>query len=313
MIRSLLVALDGSPFAEAVLPLAVAVARGSGAPITVALVHDATAYLHVGASEITVPPHDPALLDAIAHDQHRYLDTVVTRLLAAGVAATAVRREGTVVEALSDLAVELSASLLLLTTHGRGGLERLWIGSVATSLLQRSTVPLLLVRPTDAAATPRQSLESPASGWGAPILVPLDGSPTAESILPLAQSLAGALGNSLTLFRAVEPQGVRMAPFGAEALLADDLALGLDTQEATEYLERTVRRLTLPDDTPRVVSSDMSAARAIIDEVARSQPSIVALATHGRTGVSRLMLGSVADKLVRSLDRPLLVWRPPER
>jgi nucleotide-binding universal stress UspA family protein len=312
MIRSLLVALDGSPFAEAVLPLAVAVARGSGAPITVALVHDATAYLHVGASEITVPPHDPALLETVAHDQQRYLDTVVARLLAAGVAATAVRREGTVVEALSDLAVELSASLLLLTTHGRGGLARLWIGSVATSLLQRSTVPLLLVRPTDAAATPSQRLESPA-GWGAPILVPLDGSPTAESILPLAQSVASALGNSLTLFRAVEPQGLRMAPFGAEALLADDLALGLDTQEATEYLERTVRRFTLPDDTPRVVSSDMSAARAIIDEVARSQPSIVALATHGRTGVSRLMLGSVADKLVRSLDRPLLVWRPLER
>jgi nucleotide-binding universal stress UspA family protein len=279
----------------------------------VGLIHDPTAYLRVGSSDVTAPPHDVALLAAVARDQRVYLDGVASRLHALGVTATTVRREGTVVEALSDLAVETQASLLVLTTHGRGGLERLWIGSIASSLIQRASVPLLLVRPTQAPDPRRDDALATPGDWSAPLLVPLDGSPIAESVLPVARDVAAALGTNLSLFRAVEPQGMRMAPFGAEALLADEGALELDAQEAAEYLDRVVHRFDLPPNTTRTVSSDMSAARAIIDAVARTNPSTVALATHGRTGLSRFMLGSVADKLVRALDRPLLVWRPPER
>jgi nucleotide-binding universal stress UspA family protein len=312
MTRPLLVALDGSDFAEASLPLAAAIAHGSGAPVIVTVVHDPSAYIHLSSSDLAVPPHDPALLDGLAAGQRAYLDRVVATLTAAGLSARAERREGTVVEALSELAIEVDASLLLLTTHGRGGLERLWIGSVATSLLQRATLPLLLVRPASApvplASLPLSAADARAALVG-PVLVPLDGSSLAEAVLPIAQQVAGALGVALSLFRVVEPQGVRMAPFGAEALLADDGALEAETEEAAEYLERLTHRFELATSTRQVVS-DMSAARAIIDEVARQAPSVVAIATHGRSGLSRLLIGSVADKLLRALDRPLLVYRP---
>ncbi|MCU0633904.1 MAG: universal stress protein [Gemmatimonadaceae bacterium] len=315
MAQPILVPLDGSAFAEAALPVAAALSRGTGAPIAVALVHDPSAYIRFAPSDVAIPPHDAPMMRQLIDEQRAYLDRVVARLTGAGLTATAHWVEGTVIEALSDTAVRQGAWLIVLTTHGRGGIERLWIGSVASSLIQRAETPLLLVRPAET-PTPLDQLplgaDETRQAVHGPVLVPLDGSPFAEEVLPLAQRVAQATGNPLTLFQVVEPRAVRLAPFGAEALLADDLALANEETDAREYLDRLAHRLELPD-LPRSAVTDMSPARAILDEVRRVQPGIVALATHGRSGVSRLLLGSVADKLLRSIDRPLLVYRPRAR
>ncbi|MCU0646947.1 MAG: universal stress protein [Gemmatimonadaceae bacterium] len=315
MAQPILVPLDGSAFAEAALPAASALARTTNSPLAVCLVHDPSAYIRFAPSDVAIPPHDAPLMRQLVDEQRAYLERVVARLRDAGLTASAHWMEGTVIEAISDKAVQQGAWLIVLTTHGRGGLERLWIGSVASSLIQRASTPLLLVRP---AATPQplEALALDAEGarrtLDGPVLVPLDGSAFAEQVLPLAQRVAQASGNRLALFQVVEPHAVRLAPFGAEALLADDLSLVNEEKEAREYLDRLVHRLSLPD-APRMVVTDMSAARAILDEVSRTTPSMVALATHGRSGFSRVLLGSVADKLLRSIDRPLLVYRPRER
>jgi nucleotide-binding universal stress UspA family protein len=312
MYRTLLVPLDGSPFGEAALPLAAALAQATGAGLSLCLVHDPSAYIRFSPGDVAIPPHDSGFMQQVVAEQRAYLDDVVARCVAAGVPATAAWLEGTVVEAIHERAQVLGADLIVLSTHGRGGLARVWIGSVATSLIGRATLPILLVRPAEGAApaagAPIDATAARAA-FGAPVLVTLDGSPFAEQVLEHARTLAAAMGSPLELFLAVEPGSVRLAPFGAEALLADESALLQEERDAAEYLERVARRFDIPTAT-RSVTTDMSPARAIIERVAASPHAAVALATHGRSGLSRLLLGSVADKLLRTIDRPLLVYRP---
>lgn len=300
MYRTLLVPIDGSTDSARVLPVAAALARRTGARLHVALVHDPSAFIPFVPGEVSVPVYDAEVEQEFRRRDDRLLQDAVQGLVQAGVSAEGTVLEGTVVEALVEHARAIGAQLVVMATHGHGGFTRLRLGSVATAFLHHTPVPVFLVRSTPEAAS--------AGLPTGPLLVTLDGSPFAEAVLPHACAFAEAAGMPLGLMGVVVPHAVPMAPFGAEALLADPSVLEAEEEGMTRYLRQTAA--SCPAGTAVHAVTDMAVARAIIDEAGRQRAGALAMATHGRGGLKRLVLGSVADAVLTHATFPMLVYRP---
>ena len=216
--------------------------------------------------------------------------------------------DGTPAPAIAEYVSDIGADLVVMTTHGLGGIRRAWLGSVADQLVRRLEVPMLIIRPKEDGAT---SGEAPAVRA---ILVALDGSPRAEAVLPVAAALARLWGSRLVLIQVVQPVGLMIDlssvyPVG----LMEDLSR-LAREQARDYLQGVADRLTSAGVAASAVVVLGTSVFDAIQEAARAPDiGMVALATHGRGGVRRLVLGSVADKLVRGGERPVLVTRPRGR
>lgn len=303
MYRTLLVPLDGSPFSAKALPVAAAIAKRTGAAVHVVTVLDPSAYVPFVPGEVLVPVMDTDALAARRDADTAAIRIVADQLTADGVSATGELLEGTVVEALSEHAISIGADLIIMTTHGRSGLERLWLGSVATSFLQRAPAPVYLVRPTG------EFVETPAIPTGK-VLVPLDGSAFGDTIIPYAKHFAEAVGASIELFSVAIPHAIPMAPFGTDSLLADEGDLTRQEHEAQQRLQELAD--TMPEGTSVEVSTDMTAASAIIERAESIGAGVIAMATHGRTGLARLVLGSCADAVLRGAPQAMLLYRPTD-
>src|SRR5262249_50197760 len=143
MFLSLLVPLDGSPFGEQALPLALSIARRAGATIHLVHVHNPVAEPY-HPSIPPLPAKDPLTLQ-VERDQNAYLEATAARLRrAASVPVHPVLIKGEVVPMLRATATSMEADLVIMTTHGRGVLGRFWLGSVADNLMRELPVPLLL-------------------------------------------------------------------------------------------------------------------------------------------------------------------------
>ncbi len=302
MYRSILVPYDGSAPSARTLPLAAAIARKTGASLHVAFVHDPSAYIPFVPGEVAIPVYDQALVNTHRQHDQELLDAAVAQLVAEGVNATGVLLEGTVIEALEEHAQQTGIDLTIMGTHGRSGFERLRLGSIATAYLTRATRPVLLV--------PGFETATPGTLRSGPLLCPLDGSPFSEVILPYARAFAEAIGARLHLISVAVPHAIPMAPFGAEALLADGQALEAEASGREDYLSRVAA--DCPAGTTWSAVSDMSVARAIEDTSRDLQASAVSMATHGRGGLKRLVLGSVTDEVLRGTEVPVLVYRPQQ-
>ncbi len=307
MYRSILVPLDGSPFGEHALPLALSIARRARASLQVVHVYVPLAPLFAESHAGFDSSFDPLLKE----QSRAYLDDVVRRLKdVSGVPVTSAFLEGTVVDALREQVAARGAELVVMTTHGRGTVARAWLGSVADQLVRRMPVPVLLVRPHD--GTPDLAQEPNRRH----VLITLDGSRLAEQVLEPAVALGSLLEADYTLLQVIKP--MLLGNLGT----ADGFVSGLDPTaleqlqtlhdqekgQATAYLERVARGLrarSLRVQT-RVVAHEQPAV-AILDEVRARAPGLVALETHGRSGLSRMFLGSVADKVVRAASVPVLI------
>jgi nucleotide-binding universal stress UspA family protein len=210
--------------------------------------------------------------------------------------------EGEPAPALAGYARETGADLVVMTTHGRGGLERAWLGSVADELIRTLGIPMLVIRPGEGEA-PAPRLER--------ILVPLDGSRHAEAVLPVALAMASLFDASLALRRVVLPVALMTGPPASFPAGIDTELTAIEQRRAQAYLDRLGEQL-------RGVGARVSGAavlgRAVCETILaiahERGPGMVALATRGRGGLRRLLLGSVADKLLRRGDLPMLVTRP---
>jgi nucleotide-binding universal stress UspA family protein len=306
MYKTILLPLDGSPFSARAIPVAASLAKRTGATLHVVSVLDPSAYVPFVPGEVLVPVMDTDALEARRQADTESLQQVASELGAQGIHATGTLLEGTVVESIGEYAVQIRADLVVMTTHGRSGLERLWLGSVATAFIQRAPCAVYLVRPSGGSAP----VAEPPLPKG-PVLVPLDGSAFGDSIVYHAARLAEALDAPLALYTVAIPHAIPMAPFGAEALLADEGDLSHQEQEARERL--TALAGTLPPNCTIDVGTDMTAARPIIEKAAAINASVIAMATHGRTGLARLVMGSVADAVLRGAPQALLLYRPTDR
>lgn len=272
--KKILVPLDGSELAERITLETARLAREEGASLLL---------VRVVAT--------PGELAAAGRD----LEAFRACLAGKGVTASARVVQGDPVTAICSLAGETGASLVALATHGREGVERLARGSVAEEVLRRSPVPVLVANPFALAAAGERTVRK--------ILVPLDGSTTAASVLPAACELARIHSAELVLFRAVDLSWSHYPEIARPHVLA----------EAQAYLAREKAALPVPAIT-RVVEDDP--AEGILAAVAREGADLVAIASHGRTGLARLYYGSVAEATLRRCSVPLLVVRSvaePER
>lgn len=299
MYRTILVPYDGSALSAQAIPLAGDLARRTGASLHLAIVHDPSAYIPFVAGEVAVPVYDAALEQEQRADARARLDAQIATLQQQGCAAKGMVLEGLVVDAIATHAHDINADLVVLTTHGRGGFTRVRLGSVTTALLPKLVAPALVVRVDD--DTPAPALRE------GPVLCALDATPFAEVALPHAQTLAAVLGGALHLVGVTVPHTVPMAPFGTETLLADETAIAGETAARSDYLTR--QQQVMPAGTTVASVTDMSVSKALIDELERIDGAAIALATHGRSGFARFMLGSTTDEVIRHAPRPVLVVR----
>jgi len=302
--RSILVPLDGSPFAEQAVPLASGIAQRSGSKLRLALV-----------DKLPAPPPDSAAaklftsLEMVTRKSERaYLRGIQAKLRAGGTRlSSAVTLTGDPGLALAQYAREMAIDLVVMATHGRGGIRRAWLGSVADHLIRHLEVPVLLVRPVEGAA-PHDRL-----GAGQ-ILVPLDGSPLAEEALDAGAALARIWDAELTLLQVVRP--VLPSPdltLPVPSAYDEELTAMYRTQ-AQDYLDDVVERIRAQGlRATGVAVVGWNTVDSILDVARPERVALVVLATHGRGGLRRFALGSVADKLVRSADVPVLVYRPAGR
>jgi nucleotide-binding universal stress UspA family protein len=294
LLRRLIVPLDGSSFAEHALPAAVAVARATDGEIRLVSVLER--------------PLGSVSTDESTFGRARrseYLSEVVTRILRIWSGpVSAVVREGWVVAELEAEAVDWQADLIAMSTHGGGGVSRLWIGSQTDRCVRAGFCPILLVRPPDKAAA-RDVLDSDPLLPVARVVAPLDGSALAECALPYASAIAEAFGAPVLLMRVVtQPVGVEL-PQVPEAI---ELAEGFrdqDRAEAHRYLDGRLRSLRqVGIDAAALVSNDSDPARAIAD---RAPGDLIVMCTRGRGALEPAVFGSVTDKVVRAGNQPVLV------
>ena len=302
MFRSILVPLDGSPFAEQAVPLAAGLAQRMGSKLRLALVHQSPAVAHHGAAAAT---HTSVEL-ATRKSEHAYLHGFADRLRMGGAeVASAVTLSGPTGPSLLTYVKELGIDLVVMATHGRGGLQRAWLGSVADHMIRGLEVPVLLVRPAEKGAP-----VAPEQGKGQ-ILVPLDGSPLAEEVLEPAAELAKAMDAELTLLQVVQPVLLGEGAMPPLSSAYDEELTELAREQAQDYVRSVAGRLRERGlRAGGVAVIGWNAANAILSAARPEQIALMAVATHGRGGLRRLALGSVADKLVRGADVPVLVYRP---
>jgi nucleotide-binding universal stress UspA family protein len=304
MYHSILVPLDGSKFAEQALPLAVSIANRAGASLEVVQVHMLYAFQEPECSWL---PFDPAEDAVFKKHEQAYLDAVVGRLQkTASVPVTSALTRGLIVDGILERAHTKAADLIVMTTHGRGTASRFWLGSVALDVVLNAPAPILLVHPQEAAAAPRPEPTLRR------ILVPLDGSKLAERVLEPTVALGSLMDAEYTFIRAVQasllPDGF---PVAVELSAIEQPLLEQQRTEAQAYLDGVAERLranALRIETRVVVGE--SAAAAVLDVARDKKMELIAIATHGRSGLQRLLLGSVADKIVRGTFTPVLVYRP---
>lgn len=300
--RSILVPLDGSPLAEQAIPHALEIARVARSKVRLVLVHQSPAPpLNTDSARLYV-----SIDLAVREAGREYLTGLAARLRdTSGLPISAVWIDGPTGPALVEYVRNVGVDLVAMTTHGRGGPHRAWVGSVVDHLLRRLTIPVLVVR----ARKDATSVVAPSKPRD--ILVPLDGSPRAEAALAPASALAGLLDAELLLVQVVHPlsDGAMLpVPFAAGY---DAEIMALERKETQAYLESLAEKLRQQGARARaMVVEGHHVVEALLDLAHRTRVDLVALATHGRGGVQRLLLGSVADKVIRTAETPVLVVRP---
>lgn len=299
--RSILVPLDGSAFAEQALPLAVDLARRSGAILQVALVHQS---LPAFAAGMEMPVMTAEFENDARLREQAYLDLVVNLLLREEkIRAASVLLDGFVAQAIESHVEATAADLVVISTHGRGAMGRFWLGGVTDRLMRRLSVPVLVVRPGANGKAPLPRARR--------ILVALDGSPFAETILDEAVGFGSVFGAEYALVSVVEPLLPVMdmvPPFGNPDTVELERHL---TERAERYLSRVVERLRCEGHVASAhVVKGVRVHEALLDQADSLGADIIAIATHGASGLKRLALGSVTDKVARESTHPVLVLKP---
>lgn len=285
-LRSILVPLDGSPMAERALPHALAIARRAAATVRIAHVHSL-----LDSVEPWQLLYSDTLSDRLRRKKEVYLQSVMRRIgrrVDQQVAAMVIE-SGDVTRSLCKAAA--GVSLVVMATHGRGLIGRLMHGSTSHTLIRELPCPLLLIRGNDSTVAltddplPRR------------VLIPLDGTRFAEKVIPSAAAIGRLTGAHFTLAHFQDIERVSMGS-------------GLDDPDG--YLRGAAMRFQglLPTLRTEVVTSDRRIATAIRSVAEELEVDLIALATHARRGVARLVSGSIADSIVRRAITPVLLFRP---
>ena len=305
MFRRIVVPLDGSTFADRALPVALQIARVAGAAIELVHVHVPE---HFGNGADTIPAFRyqgvmqfaAGLEEARRRQEIEALHERGLELQAKEGIDVSVRViSGHIGDAVEHEAEAFHADLIVMATHGRSGYARARLGSVGDVVLRSALMPVLFVRPDEEGV-----VQTPPTFRS--ILVSLDGSSFSEQVLEPATRLARLFGGRLALFH-LAPYGVTRMHFTDQ--LRDESA-GSRLVEGASYMESVLERL--PRDVPAdgEVASNGQPASAILNAARDHGADAIAMATHGRGGVTRMIFGSTTDIVLGATHLPTLVMRP---
>jgi len=300
--RTIVVPLDGSAFSLQALPTALGLAGRARAAVHLVHVQEPP------VSSMTLPGEpvlDPQLAMTLSAEMDRSLRELADRIRKRReVEVSTTIRYGRVAEAIARYAGEAGADLIVMTTHGRGGLSRFWLGSVADELSRIVDIPLLAVHPA------RRGPGLARQQRFRHVLAPLDGSDLAEQALAPAMATARLAKARVTLLRVVTPHMAIARP--APVTKVDRADLARQRREAEDYLRGVAERLR-QEGVPvaaRVVASG-DPARAILNSARAGRADLIAMATHARGRLGRFLRGSVCDKVLRGASRTaVLLIRP---
>jgi nucleotide-binding universal stress UspA family protein len=304
MYEKIVVPLDGSELAEGVIPHVAEIVRDRGSQVCL---------LAVASTGRRAPPVLADLLSSAAgtqeekqrveHELTTYLDTVAERLEPVVSAQVSVRF-GQPADEILALAAEVDAELIVMSTHGRSGIRQWVFGTVADRILHGASCPLLLVR-----TTPEQTKIAYQR-----ILVPLDGSQTAEQILPyvgalirpnhtrvlLVSVLTNGLSDRTVALLTSIPSGLRLSttslPKAEIQLRAYMRSVAAALRERGAFVQIDIRR--------------GSPAEEILTHATEAGADLITMTTHGLSGPSRWVYGNVAGKVLHSAQKPVLLVRP---
>lgn len=290
MYQRLLVPLDGSPLAEQVLPYVYVLGNSLKCPIALVRAFDLP-YMLESADGATID----RVSTGLRQQAQEYLNRLSTSLRDAGETVSVAEYEGDPATVIVNEAEKVPDTLIAISTHGRSGVTRWVLGSVAEKVLNATTNPLLMIRGKPVEGSSPPDLPAPSQEWAAlvdvkTIVVPLDGSPVSEQVLPHAVALAKSLDASVV-------------PVGVSTSANDDA-------QVSEYLNNAVQQLGqegVISEGGQLLHGDP--AGAILDMTQRTTGCLVAMTTRGRSGVQRWVMGSVTDRVVRHSGTPVLVVR----
>lgn len=295
MFNRILVPLDGSRLAEQALPLAQAFAERLASTV---VLFRAVIPMHEAVSPRGEAYSAAEQVDLLRESARRYLDALCRERSAVSVEMQTRVHAGSPAAAILTFAENTHADLIVMVTHGRTGLRRWALGSVADKVLTGTQTPLLLVRASD---SPRESVRLNR------ILVPLDGSALAERALPPARQLALAFDADVHLFRAWENPlyGVEAYPIGVSP---EDYSETM-SKATGDYLQQTAQELERAGLRVHCETGCGPAAEGILETAQKQEADLVVMCTHGRSGFSRWVLGSIADRVLHAAPVPVLLIR----
>jgi nucleotide-binding universal stress UspA family protein len=292
-VKMILVALDGSAESENSVPYAERLARSSGA----------TLVLMRGI--LTVPGGlrgARSFNESLRAEAHAYLQGHCERLQATGLDCQSVIVDDEAGHAILKAAYDRNVDLIVMSTHGRGGLARALWGSVADRVMRSAPSPVLLV--------PHGLAGSWELGETPSLVVPLDGSAVSEASLGPAADLAADLKARLILVQSVALMPMVIGAGGWSIHKLDASRMEVEKAAALTYLDGIAACLKDRGVDTQVVAAEGPAASVIQNVVSANHAHAVVMATHGRGGAFRVLMGSTAEALVRSAVAPILLVRP---
>lgn len=331
MFKRIVVPLDGSIRAEQAIPVAVRIVRASGGALI--LLRVVNSQLEIGSQGVPLSGYDADTMEAEIEAATSYLTALAGSEELDGVGVKMKALPGAAAQVILDVVIEEQADLVVMCSHGDTGVKRWVLGSVAQKVARWSTVPVLVLRqdgsmPTSSYPDHLRPLRSLMA------LVALDGSALAEAALMPAASLVMALAaparGALQLTRVVKlpiagsERGRHHYPTSADLRLKEQALL-----EAKTYLGNLVDQLRqgpLADANLTLIWS-VATGKDVADTIIKAAETgedaectrvyggcdLIVLATHGRGGLQRWMLGSVTERILGATRLPILIVRPQEQ
>ena len=298
MYEKILVPLDGSELAQIALPYAEKLAKTLGSQLILIYVtesdEDKYHYMHQFYLQ--------QMVDAAKRDAERFQDIQGM----GAIKVDSVMAVGDPAEEIVEYAGKQDVRLVIMSTHGRSGIKRWALGSVADKVLRAAKQPIALIRAKGARPDmlgERNILSK--------ILVALDGSKESEAVIPYIEELASKLQAEVILLQVIAPDYHIYAAGGPEYGVYAEQQIESMKKFARDYLEEIVTGLKQREVTAKAEIVLGTAAETIINFADQTNASLVAMTTHGRSGVSRWAIGSVAERVLRSGNTPVLLVRPP--
>jgi len=291
-IKKILVPLDGSDVAKEALPHAISIARRYDAVILLLRVVPLSSYAALSDPNMVLDggtgatAYDYEMVRELQEQGHKtavsYLTEKQELLTQEDINCEIIVSEGDEAGVIVDTATEQKVDVIVMTTHGRSGFSRWMMGSVAERVLREAKCPIMVTRHNKQAQN---------------ILIPLDGSDLSEQALPVSMAVAEANGATVHLMR-VHESSSESAQTAVKTYLDGCVA----KQMATSKREMDIEMKTA------VIHG--SPASSILDYVEKNDIDLIVMATHGRRGVHRWVYGSVTEKILRGVERNILVVRP---